>query len=67
MATDRIVGKCTGCGAQLPRNRPNWGLVWDSNVCGMCKACLYSIRSSIGYYERFPDHEKRDKPKDPIK
>lgn len=29
----------------------------------MCKACLYSIRLSIGYYEKHPQDLRKDRPK----
>lgn len=59
----RLYKKCTGCSEDLPRNRPNWGLVWDSGEHGMCKKCLYQIRSAIGFYDKNPEQEKIDKPK----
>lgn len=63
---DRIQRKykcCTGCGEELPRNRPNWGLVWNDKDHGMCKRCLYEIRKAIGVYKKNPELEKEDKPK----
>ena len=43
---------CTACGGKLPRVRRQWGLVWDSNLHGICVECLHTIRSQIGYKYR---------------
>lgn len=59
---ERKDGHCSSCSIKLPRNRPNWGLVWDNKDNGMCKACLFAIRSAIGFYDKYPDQLKRDKP-----
>ena len=43
----RIVRKafhCTGCGAALPEDKSDWGLVWDSQIHGFCRTCLVRIR-----------------------
>lgn len=55
---------CTSCGKDLPRNRNLWGMVWESDRnTGVCKPCLYSLRLSIGYYEKHPEDLKKDKPR----
>jgi len=64
MEKERVYKICTGCGAQLPRNRNLWGLVWASNKDhGMCKQCLWKLRTAFGVYVKHPELEKADKPK----
>ena len=44
----RVKFQCTCCGFSLPKNRREWGLVWESNNTGMCTKCLHKIRKAIG-------------------
>ncbi len=58
--TERVVRKdyhCTGCGVSLPNDKSDWGLVWDSQVHGFCKKCLFDIREYTGVK---PKKEKKD-------
>ena len=43
-----IVGRsgfrCTSCGADLPKEKRLWGVVWSDETQGMCKECVAHLR-----------------------
>jgi hypothetical protein len=60
MAKDkRIPGHCTCCGYKLPESNRGWGLNWHDGA-GMCAKCLYTIRKSIGYFDRLEKKTRQD-------
>lgn len=61
--TPRPYKKCTSCGDDLPRNRPQWGLVWGDNISGMCKGCLRTQRLGTDCYDKYPDLARKDRVK----
>lgn len=61
MAKDnRVEGHCTCCGEKLPESSRGWGLNWFDGT-GMCAKCLYTIRKSIGYFERLQQKKARQR------
>ena len=45
----RKANHCTACSSKLPKSKRQWGLVWDTNIHGICLACLTRLRANISH------------------